>query len=114
LKRAEAEAILKEKFKIDSFYDMQWEVISLILKKKRALFVAKTGYGKSLCYQFPAVLFDGLTVVYTPLVALMRDQVKNMQKLGIPAKSINYQQDREEIEKTVEEAKQGKLKILYI
>ena len=55
--RIEAEKILKEKFNIDHFYDEQWEVIESLLNGERVLFIEKTGYGKSLCFQFPAVLF---------------------------------------------------------
>lgn len=67
------EVRLKQTFGIDKFYDLQWQVISAILNRKKVLFIAKTGFGKSLCYQYPATLFDGVTIVFTPLISLMRD-----------------------------------------
>ncbi|MDR0559586.1 MAG: RecQ family ATP-dependent DNA helicase, partial [Prevotellaceae bacterium] len=72
------------------------------------------GFGKSLCFQFPATVFSGTTVIFSPLIALMRDQVKKLVSLGISAKSINSEQTPEENSQIIEEAKQGKVKILYI
>ncbi len=114
LSRQKAELILKEKFGLDHFYDEQWEGISALLRGERILFIQRTGYGKSLCFQFPAVLFDGLTVVFSPLIALMRDQVSKLQSLGIAAKCLNFQQTAAENQSIIEEARQGLLKILYI
>lgn len=87
--REEAEILLKRRFGIPRFYDEQWYVIDRLLRGERVLMIERTGFGKSLCYQFPATLFDGLTVVFSPLIALMRDQVKSMERLGIPAACIN-------------------------
>lgn len=81
--RAEAEYELKHIFGISRFYDEQWDVIKRILNGERVLMIQKTGFGKSLCYQFPATQFSGITVVFSPLIALMRDQVKSLHKLGI-------------------------------
>lgn len=114
LSRYDAEQILKQRFGIGRFYDEQWESISALLRGERILLIQKTGYGKSLCFQFPALLFDGLTVVFSPLIALMRDQVMRLQSLGIAAKCINFQQTWEENRSIIEEAKQGLIKILYI
>ncbi len=114
LSRQEAELILKQKFGLERFYDEQWESISALLNGHRILLIQKTGYGKSLCFQFPAILFDGLTVVFSPLIALMRDQVSKLQSLGIPARCINYHQSEEENQDILNQAKQGLLKILYI
>jgi len=83
MKREDAEKILKEKFKLERFYDEQWEVIEKLLQGEKILLIQKTGFGKSLCFQFPAILFDGVTVVFTPLIALMRDHVKKLNDLGI-------------------------------
>ncbi|MBP7509373.1 MAG: DEAD/DEAH box helicase, partial [Prolixibacteraceae bacterium] len=96
LNREKAEQILKQKFGLERFYDEQWETISRIIRGERLLLIERTGYGKSLCYQFPALLFDGLTVVFSPLIALMRDQVNKLQALGITAKCINSNQSDEE------------------
>ncbi len=112
--REEYEKILKENFHLSHFYDTQWKVIKGLLNGERILFIARTGYGKSLCYQFPAILFDGLTIVFTPLIALMRDQVKNLKKLGIPAASIYHTLSREEKNKIIDLAINNKLKLLYI
>lgn len=114
MNRQEAETILKRTFKIDRFYDKQWETIEKILKGERVLLIEKTGFGKSLCFQFPAILFKGTTVIFSPLIALMRDQVKNLNSLGIAAKCINSEQTLEENSQIISEAKEGKLKILYI
>ena len=75
ISRQEAQVILKNTFGFDRFYDVQWETIDLLFKGKRVLLIEKTGFGKSLCFQFPATQFSGLTVVFSPLIALMRDQV---------------------------------------
>jgi len=76
--------------------------------------VQKTGFGKSLCYQFPATEFKHMTVVFSPLLSLMRDQVKKLNELGIAAASINSEQEKEENEMILEEAKNGRYKLLYI
>lgn len=67
--RNKEETKLKKIFKIDRFYDEQWIVINKLLNKKRVLVVRKTGFGKSLCYQFPAVIFPNITVVFSPLLS---------------------------------------------
>jgi ATP-dependent DNA helicase RecQ len=112
--RTEAEQILQATFKIDKFYDEQWQTIEKILNGERVLLIEKTGFGKSLCFQFPATVFSGITVIFSPLIALMRDQVKKLQTLGISAKCINSEQTPEENSQIIEDAKQGKIKILYI
>jgi ATP-dependent DNA helicase RecQ len=114
LNREEAEMLLKRIFQIDRFYDTQWETIERILKGERVLLIEKTGFGKSLCFQFPALLFTGTTVIFSPLIALMRDQVAKLISLGISARCINSEQAPEENSLIIEEAKQGKIKILYI
>jgi ATP-dependent DNA helicase RecQ len=112
--RQEAESILREKFKLDRFYDEQWQVIEKILRGERVLLIEKTGFGKSLCFQFPAIIFNGVTVIFSPLIALMRDQVAKLNSLGIPARCINSEQLQEENQKIIEDAMTGRVKILYI
>lgn len=112
--RKTAENILWRNFHIEHFYDEQWQTIEKILNGERVLLIARSGYGKSLCYQFPAILFHGMTVIFSPLIALMRDQVKYLNNLGITAKCINCEQTFEENFKIINEAKTGKIKILYI
>lgn len=108
------EEILNNIFGIEHFYDEQWEAISRLLKGERILMIQRTGFGKSLCYQFPATQFNGLTVIFSPLIALMRDQVNGLRKKGISASFINSEQTQEENEEVIRKAIAGELKILYI
>ncbi len=112
--RQEAEEILQRTFKFSRFYDLQWIAIEKILRGERVLLIEKTGFGKSLCFQFPAVLQTGITVIFSPLIALMRDQVKKLNSLGIAAKCVNSEQAPEENSQIISDAKAGKIKILYI
>ncbi|MBV6512220.1 MAG: ATP-dependent RNA helicase DbpA [Ignavibacteriaceae bacterium] len=112
--RPEAQLLLKQRFGIPSFYDRQWEAVSRVLKGERVLLIEKTGFGKSLCFQFPATVFCGTTVIFSPLIALMRDQVKKLSSLGISARCINSEQTEEENTDIIREVKEGKIKILYI
>jgi len=114
MSRQEAEAILQKKFKLSHFYDEQWTTIEKILKGERVLLIEKTGFGKSLCFQFPAILHKGITVIFSPLIALMRDQVKKLNSLGISAKCVNSEQSNEENTQIITDAKAGEIKILYI
>ena len=104
----------KQVFGFDRFYDEQWETIDLLFRGNRVLLIEKTGFGKSLCYQFPATQFDGLTIIFSPLIALMRDQVKGLIENGISARYINSEQTLEENSQTIQDAIDGNLKILYI
>lgn len=114
MNRQQAEIKLKSTFGFDHFHDEQWETIDLLFKGKRVLLIEKTGFGKSLCYQFPATQFDGMTVIFSPLIALMRDQVRGLNKKGIKARFINSEQTPEENSQTIQEAINGEIKILYI
>ena len=114
MNKTQAEIQLKQVFGFDRFYDKQWETINLLLKGKRVLLIEKTGFGKSLCFQFPATQFEGLTIIFSPLIALMRDQVKSIVENGISAKFINSEQTQEENSQTIQDAINGQLKILYI
>lgn len=105
---------LKEVFKIENFYDLQWDVISRIISNQKILFIARTGYGKSLCYQYPAILFKGVTIVITPLISLMRDQVRKLNDLEIPANCINSEQSEDDNKNILNSVIEGKIKILYI
>lgn len=112
--RTEHEKILKRIFGIDRFYDEQWDAIRRILSGERILMIQRTGFGKSLCYQYPATQFSGLTVIFSPLIALMRDQVKSLNSKGISARYINSEQTPEENSATIQAALNGEIKILYI
>lgn len=112
--RTEHEKNLKRIFGIDLFYDEQWDAIRRILSGERILMIQRTGFGKSLCYQYPATQFSGLTVIFSPLIALMRDQVKSLNSKGISARYINSEQSPEENSATIQAALNGEIKILYI
>lgn len=112
--RNEAEIRLKQTFGFEHFFDEQWNVIERLLKGERVLLIERTGFGKSLCYQFPATLWEGITVIFSPLIALMRDQVNSLNAKGIPARYINSEQSEEENNQVIQDALGGEVKILYI
>ncbi len=114
MNRKEAELKLKHIFGFDNFFDDQWKTIDRILQKKRVLLIEKTGFGKSLTFQFPATQFDGLTIIFSPLIALMRDQIKSLNEKGIKVGLINSEQTNDENSLTIQNAINNKLKILYI
>ncbi len=114
LTRTQAEDLLWKRFRLNRFYDEQWETIESLLEGQRILLIHRTGFGKSLCYQFPASLFDGITIVFSPLIALMRDQIQQLKSLGISAECINSEQTREENRAILKRARQNDVKILYI
>lgn len=112
--RQTAEQKLKKIFGLNHFYDEQWNAIERILRGERILMIERTGFGKSLCYQFPATQFDGVTVIFSPLIALMRDQVRGLCKRGVPAAYINSEQSYEDNREAIQKALNNELKILYI
>ena len=114
MNREQAEEVLRRVFGHQHFYDEQWQTIERILRGERLLMIERTGYGKSLCYQFPATLFKNTTVIFSPLIALMRDQIAYLKSKEIPAKCINSEQDPDVNTAILEDAKQGKIKILYV
>lgn len=107
-------SLLKTHFGYDSFRPYQKEIINHILSQKDALVLMPTGGGKSLCYQLPALYFKGLTLVISPLISLMKDQVDALQANGISAAFINSSLSHTEIHTIQNKAKKGELKILYI
>lgn len=106
--------LLKRYYKFDEFRPGQEEIIQSILDGRDTLAVMPTGGGKSLCYQLPALLMDGITLVLSPLIALMKDQVDALRKRGVAATFINSSLTEKEIKKRTGEAMEGKIKILYI
>jgi len=114
MNRQEAELQLKQIFEFDKFFEDQWKTIDRILQKKRVLLIEKTGFGKSLTFQFPATQFDGLTIIFSPLIALMRDQIKSLNEKGIKAGLINSGETDDENNLTIQKAINNELKILYI
>jgi len=81
--------ILKDTFGYDDFLPRQKDVIENILQRRDTLAIMPTGGGKSLCYQIPALLLQGVTIVVSPLIALMKDQIDQLRQLGIPAVTLN-------------------------
>ena len=106
--------ILKTKFGYESFRFNQEEIINTILQKRDAFVLMPTGGGKSLCYQIPALMFEGLTVVISPLIALMKDQVDALRLNGIKAAYLNSSLDGEEISDIYEQLNKNEIKLLYI
>jgi ATP-dependent DNA helicase RecQ len=107
--------ILKRNFGYDSFRGEQESIINrIIIDHKHALVLMPTGSGKSLCYQIPALCFDNSTIVISPLIALMQDQVDAMRKKNIPAAFINSTLSKQEREKRLAEFVSGKIKLLYV
>ena len=111
-----AEHILKKYFKFDSFKGKQKLIIDRLLSDKNghSLVLMPTGGGKSLCYQIPALCFKGGTIVISPLIALMQDQVNALKKRNIPAAFINSTVSRVEREKRLKFFVEGKIKLLYV
>ncbi len=111
---SEAKQILKTRFGYDEFRPDQEKVIEVLLQKKDAMVLMPTGGGKSLCFQIPALLFPGLTVVISPLIALMKDQVNALQLNGVPAAFLNSSQTQGENEEVVSALEAGQFKLLYL
>src|SRR5687768_1256040 len=112
--RSEAESQLQNLFGFTKFHDLQWEVIEQLFDQKRILLIEKTGFGKSLCFQFPATQFPGITIVFSPLIALMRDQVRSMLEKGIRAAAIHSNHEADENEAIIQKAQHNQLDLLYI
>lgn len=108
------QTILKNFFGFDAFRGLQEEIIQRTLKNQHSLVIMPTGSGKSLTYQIPALNFDGLTVVISPLIALMKDQVDGLQKKSIDAAYINSSLNKEEREKRYKLVAEGHYRLLYV
>ena len=105
---------LKTYFGYDKFLPLQANIINNVLAKKDNFVLMPTGGGKSLCFQLPALKFKGTTIVVSPLIALMKDQVDGLKENGIPAEFINSSLQFTEINRIQKETQAGKIKILYI
>ena len=108
-----AQALLKRYFGYDEFRPGQQEIIDKILHGKDVLAVMPTGAGKSVCYQIPSLLFNGVTIVISPLISLMKDQVDALIQAGIPAAYINSALSSRQQDEVMENAENGKYKIVY-
>ena len=107
-------ALLKKFFGYTSFRPLQAEIIRHILQKKDSLVLMPTGGGKSICFQLPAIYLPGITLVVSPLIALMKDQVEGLVANGIPAASLNSMISESEQQQVKQLCIQGKIKLLYI
>lgn len=105
---------LKKYFGFDSFRKGQDELVENILKGNDVLGVLPTGGGKSICYQLPALMLDGICLVISPLISLMKDQVDSLKENGIKAEFINSSQDIKTYTQTLRKIKRNEIKILYI
>src|SRR5436190_19777053 len=106
--------ILRSTFGFPAFRDGQQAVVNRLLAGKSVLAIFPTGGGKSLCYQLPALLLDGLTVVVSPLIALMKDQIDFLQRRGIEAARLDSSLDARAHREIVERLDSGALKLLYV
>ena len=106
--------VLKRRFGHDGFLPMQEEVIENVLSRRDSLVLMPTGSGKSICYQLPALLLDGLTLVVSPLIALMKDQVDALTSKGIRAAFINSAMTYSDVRRVQADAYHGRLDILYV
>ncbi len=109
-----AKEILKNQFGFDSFRMNQEQAIECVLAKKDCVVLMPTGGGKSLCYQIPALMLDGLTVVISPLIALMKDQVDALKNNGVEAEFLNSSQTSREQTKVFQSVRSGKTRLLYV
>ena len=107
-------SILKHTFGYDTFRPLQHEVIENVMAGRDTLAIMPTGGGKSLCYQIPALLFDGLTVVVSPLISLMKDQVEQLRAFGVPALFLNSSLSPQEYQENIGYVQRGEVKLLYV
>src|SRR5919201_5914346 len=106
--------LLRERFGFDDFRPAQKQVIDKVMAGENALAVMPTASGKSLCYQLPALALPGVTLVISPLIALMKDQVDQLNRLGLPATVINSSVPRDQQRSRLEQAIAGRIKLLYV
>jgi len=110
----EVKKLLKSVFGYNAFRPLQEEIIRLILERRDSLVIMPTGGGKSLCYQLPALMFKGLTVVVSPLISLMKDQVEQMRELGVRAALLNSSLARNEYRWNLDMVRRNEARLLYL
>lgn len=106
--------VLNEVFGYETFRPLQEEIINQVLDRRDTLVIMPTGGGKSICYQIPALIFDGLTLVVSPLISLMKDQVEQLSELGVPAVCLNSSLTDEEYRANLAALRSGEAKLLYL
>ncbi|GAC28648.1 DNA helicase RecQ [Brumicola pallidula] len=109
-----AKHILKNVFGFEQFRSTQQDIINSVLQQRNTLAIMPTGGGKSLCYQIPAMVFDGLTIVISPLISLMQDQVRQLVELDIPAVVLNSALTTDVYQDNIASLKDGKVKLLFL
>jgi ATP-dependent DNA helicase RecQ len=109
-----ARATLQRWFGFPDFRGGQRDAVAAAMTRRDVLVLMPTGGGKSLCYQVPALTLDGLTIVVSPLISLMKDQVDALRAAGAPAALLNSTLSREDAERTMADARDGRLKLLYV
>ena len=114
LQSLKPEEVLKKYFGYDSFRAGQQDIVESILKGQDVLAVMPTGAGKSICYQIPAMMLPGVTLVVSPLISLMQDQVKSLNEAGIAAAFMNSSLSEKAFAETVNRARNGAYKIIYV
>lgn len=107
-----AQSVLEEVFGYQEFRDGQQEVIDMAVSGQDSLVIMPTGGGKSLCYQIPALVREGLTLVISPLISLMKDQVDQLKANGVAAECINSSMPREELISVFNRMNSGQLKMV--
>lgn len=106
--------LLKKVFGYDAFRGGQEQVIDAILSGQDALAIMPTGAGKSICYQLPALMLPGITVVVSPLVSLMKDQVTALVQAGVPAAFLNNSLTDSQKQLMLQRAREGRYKIMWL
>ena len=114
LNKEQLYAVLQQYWGYDSFLPLQEETISSMFQNEDSLTVLPTGGGKSLCFQLPALLKEGMAVVISPLISLMKDQVDSLMDMGIAACCLNSSMSPEEQQSAIEQIQKGDIKLLYI
>src|SRR5450755_3374376 len=109
-----AQQVLRATFGFEDFRPGQGPIIETVLAGADVLAIMPTGSGKSLCYQLPALLRDGLTVVVSPLIALMRNQVAQLKSHGVAAASLNSANDADENRRITQQLGSGELRLVYV
>lgn len=112
--QSQLKSLLKTHFGYDSFLDNQEEIINNVLDNNDTIAIMPTGGGKSLCFQLPALALEGTTIVISPLIALMKDQVDSLKANGVMASFFNSSQAYEEQQEVINNLKNGRLKLLYV
>ncbi|MEH6824347.1 MAG: RecQ family ATP-dependent DNA helicase [Motiliproteus sp.] len=109
-----SQQVLQQRFQLNQFRPGQEAVVEALLQGRSALAIFPTGGGKSLCYQLPALLLEGLTLVVSPLIALMKDQVDGLQRLHIGAERLDSSLSAEQVRALYERLQRGEIKLLYV